>query len=94
MTSEAAELTPEERKRRKAELAQGEKVARKHGFRPVAARPGWWYHEDIRPEHCFPFTVEHCTVESQGDLLSYIFEQGRRQGTSEVRTMARAVFGL
>lgn len=94
MTSEHTQLTAEEVKRRKAAVAQAEKLARKLGFRPVAARPGCWWHEDIGPEHCFPFTMEHCTVESIGDLLGYVFEAGRRQGTLDVQNAARRALGI
>jgi hypothetical protein len=94
MTSEAAELDPAEQRRRAVAIAKAVRLVRRLGFRPVIARTGWWYHEDLGQERSFALTVAHNPVETVGDVLCNVFDHGAAHGRAHVQNLILQAAGL
>jgi len=88
------ELDPEERARRAAAVKNAETLVKKLGFRPVPARPGFWWHEEIGSGISLPLTTRHMPVETMGDLVAAIFTHGQFYGESQVRQQLRKTLGI
>jgi len=93
MTGYSEQLAPEERKRRAAAVVKAAKLVRRLGFRQVAGRPGFWYHQDMDQESIFCFTGDH-PVESIGDIISHVYYDGVQAGEWEARNAIRKAIGV
>jgi hypothetical protein len=91
----STELEPSEQKRRAAALKRATKICRALGFRSVAAKPGWWFHEQIGPEVVFALTrPPGSEVASAAEVIEQVFVTARAHGVRQVRADIRAALGL
>jgi hypothetical protein len=94
MTGNSGTLTLAEQNRRAIAVKRGDRIVTRLGFNRVAARPGWWYHDELGPERTFPLTVGHAPVENVGQVLCHVFDHGHAHGEAKIQTLIRRAMGL
>jgi hypothetical protein len=88
------ELEPAEQRRRASAIKRAEKLCRRLGFREVAARPGWWYHEGCDPEMTFQLTHPSGPVQTTEDVFCMVFFTAHQAGIEKARAQLKKALGL
>lgn len=86
-------LDPAEARRRQVATAKGERIVRKLGFRQVAGRPGWWYHEQLDNASGFHLTGDQ-PVETVEEVIVHIYLDGLQTGISQAQHRLRKALGV
>lgn len=87
------ELDPAEQRRRTLARNHAERIARRMGFRSVAARPGFWYHEDEDQGIVFNLSGPH-PIENEREALNRFAMGMFKAGIEDQRKQAREALGL
>ncbi len=90
----STELEPSEQRRRAAELKRAVKLCRSLGFRQVAARPGWWYHEGCDQEMTFHLTHPSGPVQTMEDVFCMVIFTAHQAGIEKARDQLKKALGL
>ncbi len=88
------ELEPAEQRRRASAIKRAEKLCRRLGFREVAARPGWWYHEQCDQALTFRLTCQIGGAQTVEDVIGLVVFTAQQAGMEKARAQLRKALGL
>jgi len=89
-----SEMDPAEQKRRAAALKRAVTMVRGLGFREVAGKPGWWYHEQGEQDDLFALTTNGSPIRDAADVFGLVIFSAKLMGATEVRGRIKRALGL